>query len=67
MRRVTDPRKKTEDEATDCSPGTPALDELDGEQITEILDGIPGAWERMQESLAQAARGEVVPLDELGK
>ena len=34
-------------------------------RITEILDAIPGAWERTQEGLAQAARGEGTPLDEL--
>jgi hypothetical protein len=34
-------------------------------RITEILDAIPGAWERTQEALAQAARGEGTPLDEL--
>jgi predicted transcriptional regulator len=44
-----------------------ALDEADPDaaRITEILDGIPGAWERAQEGLAQAARGEGTPLDEL--
>lgn len=44
-----------------------ALDEADPDaaRITEILDGIPGAWERTQEGLAQAARGEGASLDEL--
>jgi hypothetical protein len=44
-----------------------ALDdfELDGTRMTEILDGIPGAWERTQEGLEQARRGEGVPLDDL--
>lgn len=44
-----------------------ALDdfEVDGARMTEILDGIPGAWERTQEGLEQARRGEGVPLDEL--
>jgi len=37
----------------------------DAARITEILDAIPGAWERTQEGLAQAARGEGTPLDEL--
>jgi hypothetical protein len=31
----------------------------------EILDAIPGSWERTQEGLAQARRGEGIPLDEL--
>lgn len=44
-----------------------ALDDADPDaaRITQILDAIPGAWERTQEGLAQAARGEGVPLDEL--
>jgi hypothetical protein len=44
-----------------------ALDDADpgAARITEILDAIPGAWERTQEGLAQAARGEGTPLDEL--
>jgi hypothetical protein len=44
-----------------------ALDEADpgATRITEILDGIPGAWERAQESIEQARRGETVPLSEL--
>ena len=44
-----------------------ALDdfEVDAARMTEILDGIPGAWERTQEGLEQARRGEGVPLDEL--
>ena len=44
-----------------------ALDDADpdGMRITEILDAIPGAWERTQEGLAQAALGEGTPLDEL--
>ena len=37
----------------------------DAARITEILDAIPGAWERTQEGLAQAARGEGTPLGEL--
>ncbi|HEX6456198.1 MAG TPA: hypothetical protein VF009_06720 [Solirubrobacterales bacterium] len=45
-----------------------ALDDADPDagRITEILDAIPGAWERAQEGLAQAKRGEGIPLDELG-
>jgi hypothetical protein len=44
-----------------------ALDDADPDapRITEILDAIPGAWERTQEGLAQAARGEGSPLDDL--
>jgi hypothetical protein len=39
---------------------------MDGARMTEILDSIPGAWERTQEGLEQARRGETIPLDELG-
>jgi hypothetical protein len=44
-----------------------ALDAADPDaaRITEILDAIPAAGERTQEGLAQAARGEGTPLDEL--
>lgn len=44
-----------------------ALDAADPEArtITSLLDAIPGAWERTQEGLEQAHRGEGVPLDEL--
>ncbi|HEX3678964.1 MAG TPA: hypothetical protein VHU90_04515 [Galbitalea sp.] len=44
-----------------------ALDDADPDavRITEILDAIPGAWQRTQEGLAQASRGEGTPLDEL--
>jgi hypothetical protein len=44
-----------------------ALDDADPDaaRITEILDAIPGAWQRTQEGLAQAARGEGTRLDEL--
>lgn len=39
--------------------------EASGAEITEILDSIPGSWERAQEGLEQARRGETIPLDEL--
>lgn len=44
-----------------------AIDDADPEaqRITEILDAIPGAWERTQEGLEQAKRGETVPLSDL--
>lgn len=44
-----------------------ALDDADPDavRITEILNAIPGAWERTQEGLTQASRGEGKPLDEL--
>jgi hypothetical protein len=43
-----------------------ALDEADPDaaRVTEILESTPGALERLQEGLAQAARGEGKPLDE---
>jgi hypothetical protein len=44
-----------------------ALEEADPDagHIVEILGAIPGAWERTQEGVAQAKRGEGTPLDEL--
>lgn len=35
------------------------------DDVASLLDRIPGAWERMQLGREQAARGEVVELDEL--
>jgi len=44
-----------------------ALDEADPDarNVVELLQGIPGAHERAQLGLAQAAAGETVALDEL--
>lgn len=44
-----------------------ALDEIDPDasRLTEILGGIPGAWDRAQESIAQARDGDTVPLSDL--
>lgn len=44
-----------------------ALDQADPDAstITEILELIPGAWERAQEGLAAARAGHFLPLDEL--
>ena len=44
-----------------------ALDQADPDatSIADILDAIPGAWERAQEGLAAARAGRFVPLDEL--
>jgi predicted transcriptional regulator len=37
----------------------------DAEHIVELLDATPGAYERTQEGLAQARRGEGIPLDDI--
>jgi hypothetical protein len=44
-----------------------ALDEADPDvqNVVELLDGIPGAYERAQLGLEQAQTGRTVPLDEL--
>lgn len=44
-----------------------ALDdaELDGERMTEILDGIPGAFERAEEGRKQIESGDTIPLSDL--
>jgi hypothetical protein len=44
-----------------------AIDEadVDARHVVELLDGIPGAFERVQLGLAQARSGQTIPLDEL--
>jgi len=44
-----------------------ALDETDADprHIGDLLDAIPGAFERAQLGLRQAHQGKTVPLDEL--
>ena len=44
-----------------------ALDEADPDPrtITALLDGIPGAYERAQLGLEQAAQGKTIPMNEL--
>ena len=44
-----------------------ALDEadVDARHVVELLDGIPGAYERAQLGLEQARLGQTVSLDEL--
>lgn len=44
-----------------------AIDEAngDGATMTEILDGIPGFWERISHAEEQAREGKVVSLDEI--
>jgi hypothetical protein len=37
----------------------------DAETIVDLLDAIAGAHERAQEGIAQARRGEGIPLDDL--
>jgi hypothetical protein len=61
-------------ERTHVQPGTvaksllsSALDEVDADarNVVELLDGIPGAYERAQLGRAQAEAGEAVALDDL--
>jgi hypothetical protein len=44
-----------------------AIDEadVDARHIVELLDGIPGAFERAQLGLEQARAGETIAVDEL--
>lgn len=44
-----------------------ALDDADPDarNVVELLDGLPGAYQRAQLGLEQATAGETVPLDEL--
>ena len=39
--------------------------EVDGQTIVEVLNGIPGAQDRIALAREQIARGEGIPLDEL--
>jgi hypothetical protein len=39
--------------------------EVDGRTIVEVLNGIPGARERIERAREQVARGEGIPLDDL--
>jgi Ribbon-helix-helix protein, copG family len=61
-------------ERTHVQPGTvarsllsTALDEADADprNVVELLDVIPGAYERAQVGRAQAEAGETIPLDDL--
>jgi hypothetical protein len=44
-----------------------ALDEADADprHVVDLLDGIPGAYERAQLGLSQARSGETIPLADL--
>lgn len=62
--------RRSEDEEFDYANLVHALGAADEDTSTpptveDVLDGIPGAFERAQEAREQARRGEVVPLDEL--
>ncbi len=37
----------------------------EGRDVLEILDGVPGAYERMQLGRRQAAAGDTTPLDQV--
>jgi hypothetical protein len=39
--------------------------EIDGRTMVEVLDGIPGARQRIALAREQISRGEGIPLDEL--
>lgn len=44
-----------------------AIDDADPDvrQVVELLDRIPGAWDRIEVGIADARAGRTVPLDEL--
>ena len=44
-----------------------AIDEtdLDARHIVDVLDGIPGAWDRIQRGLEDARAGRTIPFDQL--
>ena len=39
--------------------------DIDGPSVAELLDAIPGAWERIDAARADIAAGRGIPLDEL--
>jgi hypothetical protein len=39
--------------------------EIDGRTMVEVLNGIPGARQRIARAREEIARGEGIPLDEL--
>jgi predicted transcriptional regulator len=39
--------------------------DLDARNVVQLLDGIPGAWERIERGLEQARAGQTVPLEDL--
>jgi hypothetical protein len=39
--------------------------DIDADNIVQMLDGIPGAFERAQLGRRQAGSGQTIPLDEL--
>lgn len=44
-----------------------AIDDADPDarQVAALLDGIPGAWDRIEAGIADLRAGRVVPLDDL--
>jgi hypothetical protein len=63
LRQVVD--DLSEDEAVDVLEMLSGSRVLDGEAVTRILDGIPGALESAQRGLQQAREGKTTSLDEL--
>lgn len=43
----------------------PTGDDLDSSRVTEILDGITGAWKSAETSIEQIRNGDTIPLSEL--
>jgi predicted transcriptional regulator len=60
-------RMRVQEGALATSLLTTALDDADPDpaRIVELLDGIPGAYERTREGIAQACRGEGIARDDL--
>ncbi len=52
-------------EFLDTQAGDADREAGDADRATEIIDRIPGAWERAQEGRAQIDAGEGIPLDRL--
>ena len=66
LRRLAE-RTHTQEGTLARSLLTHALDETDADprHVVDVLDGIPGAYERAELGRRQAQAGETIPLDEL--
>ena len=56
--------------AKDGEPDLPSASWLDGgvaeaDELTRLLDSIPGAWDQAELGRIQGAAGETTPLDQL--
>ncbi len=63
LRQVVD--DLSEDQAAEFLQLLSQPRDLDGDALAQILDGIPGAFERAQQGRQQAREGKTTSLDDL--